>query len=376
MTTVRVTIPATGANLGPGLDSLALALGLYDSVELTETGSGLSISCYGECGEAVPLDPENLVVRAAMAVFRRMGCAPGGLHIRLENEIPARCGLGGSAAALLGGAVAANVLLGSPLTRDQLFRLAVDLEGQPNAIAAALYGGLVASSYDGETLVYASLPVVPMHVVVVLPRIPWKSERSDLPETVSLDDAVFNTGRALLVARALGSGDYDLLSRSLTDRLHEPVRRARFPAYEKVVDTARRYGAAGVAISGSGPALIAFTEVDHEPLAHALVRVLSRAVDAPVDSWILPPDTQGISISEMAPDLLGKTQPVSPVPAGSGRAPVPPDPAPEQIAAEDQSTQKRAPGEPSGEGDSLEELVQGLEPLNNPADPSPPPADN
>ena len=144
MSRVRVTVPATSANLGPGFNSLALALSLHNVIELSHIDHGLTFDLNGEGASDLPLTPANLIVRAAAAVFRRTGCVPGGLHVSLESSIPVQSGLGSSAAAILGGVVAANVLIGSPLNRDELLKIAVEVEGHPESVTAALYGGLVA----------------------------------------------------------------------------------------------------------------------------------------------------------------------------------------------------------------------------------------
>jgi homoserine kinase len=315
MTTVRVTVPATSANLGPGFDSMALALGMYNVVELSEIDHGLEFDLQGEGVNSLARDAGNMVVQAAKSVFRRAGRAPGGLYVRLENNIPPGSGMGSSAAALLGGVVAANIILGNPLQRDEMLQVAIDLEGHANSIVAALCGGLVASSYEKGRLVYASLPVAPMHVVVVLPDVKISGARSRVPQSVALADAVFNIGRSALVMHALGTGDFDLLSAALADRLHEPTQREWIPGFEKAVEAARLYGASAVAVSGSGPALIAFAPDDHEAIAKAMERALHAATQAEVRSWILPVDTQGISISEMGVFMPSDERRAAAVPA-------------------------------------------------------------
>jgi homoserine kinase len=309
---VRVTIPATSSNLGPGLDSMALALGLHNVIEVGEIEQGLEFQLHGEGVDRLPRDPSNLIVRAATCVFRRVGYAPSGLHVRLESNIPPCCGLGSSTTALLGGIVAANVLLGSPLSREDVLRLAVKMEGRPNAVTAALLGGLVVSNMDDGVLSYAGVPVAPMEVVVVLPRLPSDRARVVLPPSVSLADAVSNVGRAALVMHALATGDFDLLARAMHDRLHEPTRSQEIPGFEQAVRAARRYGAA-VAISGSGPALIAFVPSEHDRVASAMVRALHSAGKMTARAWILPIDRQGVSISEMGTDFA-RTRPL-PTPA-------------------------------------------------------------
>lgn len=345
MATVRVTVPATSANLGPGLDSMALALGLYNVVELAEIERGLEVELYGAGADSLPRHPGNMVAQVAMSVFRKTGRAPGGLRISLESGIPPRSGLGSSAAALLGGVVAANVLLGSPLSREETLKTAIEMEGHPNAIVAALYGGLVVSNYEDGRLIHASVPVAPMHIVVVLPAIEIANRRDALPQSVSLADAVSNIGRAALVLQALGAGDFDLLAAAMRDRLHEPARGKAIPGFEKAVEAARRHGAAAVAISGAGPALIAFAPADHEEIAQAMTRALQAATDAEVESWILPVDTQGISISEMAVEMSFNSRRARPVPASDTPAPWPfekPGPGPQ--SPQGQKTQPGTPG--------------------------------
>lgn len=314
MRTVRVTVPATSANLGPGFDSLALALGLYNVVELSELESGFDIEVAGDHPGRLPLDSSNMVARGAIAVFRRTGFAPGGLRIHLESNIPPGSGLGSSAAALLGGVIAANVLLGDPLARSEVLDLAIALEGHPNSICAALYGGLVVSSYYQGELLYSPVPVAPLTVVVALPDAELINDRRILPQTASLDDAIFNIGRSLLVMQALMQADYHLLSRALEDRLHQPTRSRLIRGYDAMREAARRQGAAGVAISGSGPALVAFAAEGHADIASAMLSAAHAATGSVASCWILPIDTQGISISEAGPAITARPIPASQTP--------------------------------------------------------------
>lgn len=309
MSKVRVTVPATSANLGPGYNSLALALSLHNIIELSSTDYGLAFDLAGEGTEDLPRTPSNLIVRAAVAVFRRTGCVPSGLHVALESSIPVGSGLGSSAAAILGGVVAANVLVGSPLDRAEILQTAVEVEGHPEAVTAALYGGLVACTYDRGELIYASLPLASMQVVVALPLVAPTGPTVPLPAAVSLDDAASSIGRSALVAHALGRGDFQLLGQAMHDRLHEPTRRRLIPACDAAVRAARQAGASAVAISGAGPSLIAFAPHHHEAIASALAGAFADGADLPARTWILPVDTQGISISEIGVSLAHNGQP-------------------------------------------------------------------
>lgn len=314
MSKVRVTVPATSANLGPGYNSMALALSLHNVIELSLIDEGLSFDLSGESTGDLPRSPSNLIVRGAAAVFRKTGCAPSGLHVSLESGIPAGCGLGSSAAAILGGVVAANVLVGSPLAREELLRIAVEVEGHPEAVSAALFGGLVASSLSQEEFVYSTVPIAPMRVVVALPVMDGPTPDAVLPQGVSLSDAAANIGRASLVLLALSRGDFALLERAMDDRLHEPFRRRGIPAYKWAKAAALRHGASAVAISGAGPALIAFSASNHEEIANMMARAFREGADLETRTWILPVDTQGISISEIGVSLPrgGRPIPASP----------------------------------------------------------------
>ena len=318
MSRVRVTVPATSANLGPGFNSLALALSLHNVIELSHIDHGLTFDLNGEGASDLPLTPANLIVRAAAAVFRRTGCVPGGLHVSLESSIPVQSGLGSSAAAILGGVVAANVLIGSPLNRDELLKIAVEVEGHPESVTAALYGGLVACTCDEGELIYTRVPIAPMHVVVALPVLTSRGPTVALPASVSLDDAAVSIGRAAIVMQALSKGDFGLLGHAMRDRIHEPTRRRLIPAYQWATTAAVRAGASAVAISGAGPALIAFAPDDHEEIAAMMVRAFTEGGHVDTRTWILPIDTQGISISEIGVSLAqnGRPTPASPDRAG------------------------------------------------------------
>jgi homoserine kinase len=299
MSTVKVSIPATSANLGPGFDSMGLALGLSNSVEITETDDALTVDIQGEGAGATPENETNLIVQAAYTVFRRLDYRPRGLHFTLSNVIPLASGLGSSAASLVGGMVAANCLLDQPLSGDELLALAVEAEGHPDNVCPAFLGGLVISSYLDDHLTYHKMPIKPMEVALVLPAIRSKTHdmRAILPKSVLLTDAAANIGRAVMVAHALSDGDYDLLADAMQDRLHEPYRRASIPGFDQAVEGALEAGAAAVALSGAGPSLIAFAPSGHARIAGRMADILRATTGLGVRSWVLPVDTHGLVIN-------------------------------------------------------------------------------
>ncbi len=276
---VHVRVPATTANLGPGFDVLGMALGLWNEIRVT-LAPRLHITLQGEGADVLPRDERNLVYRAMERVAAHLNQPLPPVHLDMINRIPLQAGLGSSSAAIVGGLRAATALLGASLSRDTLLRLAVEMEGHPDNVTPALYGGLVAVVMDAGEPIVASFPLPDdLRVAVILPdvRVSTETARRMLPSTVPHRDAVFNVGHAVLTVHALARGDMGMLSRVMHDRLHEPFRKRLIPAFDEVVAAGRAAGAAAVIISGSGPALAAFAEEGHEAIAQAMVEAFARA---------------------------------------------------------------------------------------------------
>ncbi len=291
---LRILVPATTANLGPGFDCLGMALSLYKELEVEVTEHGLEIDIEGEGAAELARDSSNLILQSAQRVFDRVGYQPRGLHLRSINRLPLMSGLGSSSAAIVGGLLAANELTGNQLTRDDLLRLAIEIEGHPDNVAPALLGGLVivASGDPGPIVQHVEVP--DLRVVVVTPelRVSTEEARRLLPTTVPHTDAVFNTGRVALVVHALSHGDFDLLGRAMDDRLHQPFRKQLITGYDEVVGAAKAAGASAVAISGSGPTLIAFAPERHEEIAAAMQQAFAaHEINSRV--WVLEVDRWG-----------------------------------------------------------------------------------
>lgn len=285
MSEVLVRVPATTANLGPGFDCLALALDLWNELSIELTGRGLTIRVHGEGDNSLPHDESNLIWQAMRRVFTLTGCqAPEGVSLLCHNEIPLGSGLGSSAAAVLTGLLGANELCGSPLTREQVLALAVELEGHPDNAAAALYGGLVLVGHTGQRLITRPLgmPRVggePLRAAVVLPDValPTHAARAALPASVPLPDAVFNNAMTSLVVQALLEGDLELLGEVMQDRLHQPYRLKLIPGAAAAIEAAIQSGAAAAALSGAGPSVIAFGLEDLQPAANAMAAAFKQA---------------------------------------------------------------------------------------------------
>lgn len=260
---VHVRVPATSANLGPGFDSLGLALGLFDDLMVRITDDGIAVDVAGEGAHDVPRGAKHLVVQAMQATFARLGGQPRGIELNCANRIPHGRGLGSSAAAICAGITAARALtLGGEQTLDDeaAFALADELEGHPDNVAACLYGGLTIAWNGAGGVRAARLDPSPevLPVVFVPPtQLATAKARRLLPETVPHADAAANAGRAALLIEALTHRP-DLLLDATEDRLHQSY---RAPAMKRSAGLIDKLRAAGIAatVSGAGPSVLALT---------------------------------------------------------------------------------------------------------------------
>jgi len=299
MRQVTVSVPATSANLGPGFDCLGLSLDLRQAITFTaRSRPGLNISAKGEDANKIPLDSSNLVYQAAEIIFRRLGNRPVGLAIHQDNKIPIGSGLGSSSSAVLAGMFGANVLAGGTLSPTEILQLATDLEGHPDNVAPAVYGGLVLGIQGPDGLVVDNIKIPPLEVAIILPEFNLLTidARAALPTEVPLKDAIFNTSRLGLLIRALQSGDFGKLKIAMQDRLHQPYRVPLIPGMKEAFDVAKIAGASGVAISGAGPSLLAFAPSGYEAIVEAVVTSFKKNGLA-CRSWILSVDTAGVKIT-------------------------------------------------------------------------------
>lgn len=261
---MRVSVPATSANLGPGFDSLGLALSLRDHLEAEITPAGLRIDVDGAGAADVPRDESHLVVRAMRAAFAALAAQPPGLALRCLNAIPHGRGLGSSSAAIVGGVLLARGLVagGSLLLDDEaVFQLAAEIEGHPDNVAPALYGGFVISGREHGRFYAARAVVDPrISVVVFIPPTPVETRvaRGLLPARVPHAEAAANAGRTALLVAALG-GQPELLLTATRDFLHQDYREPAMPDSLALVRGLRADGVPAV-VSGAGPTVLAFTD--------------------------------------------------------------------------------------------------------------------
>ena len=258
---VHVRVPATSANLGPGFDSAGLALSLYDDVVVRATDGGLRVQVTGEGAEYVPRDRRHLVVTSLRTALDRMGGQPAGLEVSCTNRIPHSRGLGSSSAAICAAVVAARALVEGGdelLDDDALLRLADELEGHPDNVAACLRGG-VTFAWGSPVQVVRLEAHADLAPVALVPstKSSTKKVRGLLPSTVPFADAAANAARSALLPLAL-SARPDLLHAATEDRLHQQYRASAMPRSARLVEALRDEGIAAV-ISGAGPTVLALT---------------------------------------------------------------------------------------------------------------------
>lgn len=296
---VKITLPATITNLGPGLNSLGLAVGLHTTVEISQRSDDqLVVETEGEGAGHYPTGLRHPVILAAARVFQQEERAALGIQVRVNNQIPLNCGLGAEAAFWAAGVIGAGNLLGIIHNRKDVIEVASRTSRMVSQTVTSMMGGLTASFLQDDRLVSRALNVASVPVIIALPEV--KGYARDIarvkPERVPLQDALFNLSRVPLLVEALQVGDLELIGRLLDDRLHIPYLKPHIAGYDHVVEMARRAGAAAVTLSGDGPAMVAFAESNHRMIAAAMELAFEN-VGVPARTWIVPVDTQGVVIS-------------------------------------------------------------------------------
>jgi homoserine kinase len=279
---VTVQVPATSANLGPGFDSLGLALSLHDTVRARVLPSGLQVTVSGAGADDLERGEGHLVIRAMRAAFAAIGAQPPGIGISCGNEVPQGFGLGSSAAAIVSGVLAARALAGATgaaaLPDDAVLRLATELEGHPDNVAACLLGGLTISWGCDRGVEAAGLtPLAGLVPVLCVPSVPLSTHtaRKALPAEVPHADAAANSARAALLVAALTSRP-DLLLAGTVDFLHQSYRAAAMPETAALIERLREAGIAAV-VSGAGPSVLALAVSGMHPGPAEVTRIAAEA---------------------------------------------------------------------------------------------------
>ena len=282
MNAVTIRVPATTANLGPGFDAFGCALQLYTDVTFEETEEGLEIT---GCDEEYT-GPNNLAYISYCAVLASLSEEVKGVKIHIDAHIPICRGLGSSAALLVAGAMGANVLRGNRLSTQGLLNITNAMEGHPDNLAPAFYGGLTASMVDNGLPVTVNFPLHPdWEILALIPdyNLPTAKARAVLPEQVSRADAIYNMAHGAMVLKALELGDEKLLRNAMQDRLHQPYRKHMMPDFEAIEGLVRTNGAA-FCLSGAGPTLLCLTR--NKKLKDKLAQKLPAITK---DTWEIMP---------------------------------------------------------------------------------------
>lgn len=302
--TFTVRAPASSANLGPGFDSLGLSLGLFTTLRVTRQARTEIVPLGPDLADT-PADTSNYIYRCMQITARRVGRELPPVRVEIETEVPLARGLGSSAAALVAGLVAANVLLGEPLGADELLDMAAREEGHADNVAPALMGGVAVATLDKVGTHFVRLePPEHLGVTVLIPdfELSTSKARAVLPTEYSRADTVHALSHAALLAAALATGRLDLLKHAMQDYVHQIWRAPLVPGLSDVLDGATSHGALGAALSGAGPTVLCFHDT-RQPTdeLHAFLHSVMRRNGLDGRVMNLPIDLQGVVVSEDQP---------------------------------------------------------------------------
>ncbi|MBK1812646.1 homoserine kinase [Clostridium sp. YIM B02505] len=258
---VEVKVPATSANIGPGFDCLGIAVKKYNRFVVEEVEEGL---VFEGCDEEFK-NEDNLIYVAMKKCFDRIKYKPKGLSIKIESDIPVSRGLGSSAACVVGGILAANELAGSPLSKEEVLELSAEMEGHPDNITPALYGGMTVSVTEEGRTIYNKINIkeeIKLCVLVPDFKLSTEKARAVLPKSIDYKHGVYNIGRVALMISALSNGDLDLLKVACKDKLHEDYRAGLIENFYDIKNECSKQNALAVFLSGAGPTIMVMLRKD------------------------------------------------------------------------------------------------------------------
>lgn len=292
---IKVQVPATSANMGPGFDCLGVALKLYNYIYAEITDSGLQIDINDASASSLPRDERNLVYRSIKTVFELCGMHVPGLHLILENNIPVTRGLGSSSAGIVGGLTVGNILTGNHLSRSDIIETAARLEGHADNVTPAVTGGFTVNICTKRQVRYMRHPLSDnLRFAAIVPdfRLATKKARSVLPNYVPHRDAVYNAARSAMLTACMLSGDCTNMRTAMGDRLHQSYRKRLIPNMDEIFRLCYRNGAHGVYLSGAGPTIMAVIDKSNKSFNSAMSGALNRKTK----KWhvsVLEPDNDG-----------------------------------------------------------------------------------
>lgn len=281
---VTVTVPATSANCGPGFDCLGLALTLYNTFTYTISDEtfGFALDVEGEGKDRFHPSGRNMAFASFLDLWnRKTGRKRIGIRLRMKNQVPQSRGLGSSSTAIVAGVAAASLLSGANLSKEEILQEASRMEGHPDNVAPAIYGGFTVSIQEkGKAHTLRILPKLPLQFIAVVPAAPLSTHlaRQAIPQEVPHADAVFNASRTALLLAALEENRPDLLKFALEDRLHQPYRAKLIPGMEQAFQAGEEAGAYKCIISGAGSTLLAYASPEQD--GAAIGRAMRQALEA------------------------------------------------------------------------------------------------
>ncbi|MBL8097752.1 MAG: homoserine kinase [Anaerolineales bacterium] len=292
---IKIRVPATSANLGPGFDCLGMALDIWNEITF-EHADKMSHFVTGEGAEKLNKGIRNLLTKAFAKVHQVCGKKLSTVKILAQNKIFMSSGLGSSAAAIVAGLFGANEILNRPLSENDLLKLATDMEGHPDNVAPALFGGLIVSVMSKDEILWRRYEIPDWAIVIVKPQVEWltKTARAVLPKSISRTDAIFNIGRTSLVIDALQNGDLSLLQKVMDDRIHQPYRLKHISGGASAYKVAKQFGA--VALSGAGPSIINFVNANDAEQARKEIANVFEERGIETKSVITKPSKTGVHL--------------------------------------------------------------------------------
>ena len=296
---MHIKVPATSANMGPGFDSIGVALQLYNHLWFEQIEEGLEIIIKRKHEIEIPTDKNNLIYKTMVDFFAETGNVMPPVRLIQEDYIPMVRGLGSSAACIVAGLLAANHLSGCHYSREELAQIAAKIEGHPDNSNPALVGGMVVGATDYNEMRHVRLDL-PNDLVfaIMVPNFPVSTHdaRRVLPSTYDRSDAVFNASRAALLVASIYSGNYENLSMAMEDSIHQPYRSQLIPDMERIFKAAKNYGALGAYLSGAGSTLMAvLTDKQAETFQYKMTAYL-KAIPNEWQLTLLKPDEKGAQL--------------------------------------------------------------------------------
>lgn len=298
---IKVRVPASSANMGPGFDCMGVALSLYSEVCIEEIDSDeVKLEVLDESKDFLPTDKRNYVYAAMERVFAEVGKKFSGYRITIDNAIPITRGLGSSSSGIVAGLAGANYILGNPLTDEKLLKIACDIEGHPDNVAPALFGGFVVSFVDSDEVFYIKTDVSSeLKFVALIPDFYFRTKKSRnvLPKYVSHKNAVYNVAHAAYVASAFMKGDFTHIGSGIKDRLHQGYRISHIKDCDYAMRLCRRNGADACYLSGAGPTIMSIITGDES----AFEEKMNRVLQGKLRDWrlvMIRADNSGVQVFE------------------------------------------------------------------------------